>query len=81
MSKTHKPFIINGEETVFARNKAWAAIAAVKQEIVSGEDLVVVTDPDTNEQSTFVMGIQSGYWRAYRQENKQTDRVEHEVGC
>jgi len=80
MGKQHKPFIINGEETVFARNKAWAAIAAVKQEIVSGEDLVVVTDPSDNTQSTFIMGIQSGYWRAYRQDNK-TDRVEHEVGC
>lgn len=79
MSKTHKPFIINGKETVYARNKAWAAIAAVKQEIVSGEDLVVVTDPDTNEQSTFIMGIQSGYWRAYRQE-KQTDGCVHEDG-
>ena len=79
MSKTHKPFIINGDETVFARNKAWAAIAAVKQEIVSGEDLVVVTDPSDDTQSTFIMGIQSGYWRAYRQ--KQTDGVEHEVGC
>ena len=78
MSKTHKPFIINGEETVFARNKAWAAIAAVKQEIVSGEDLVVVTDPDTNEQSTFIMGIQSGYWKARRQE--KTDGAEHEDG-
>lgn len=80
MSKTHKPFIINSEETVFARNKAWAAITAVKQEIVSGEDLVVVTDPADDTQSTFIMGIQSGYWKAYRQE-QQTDRVEHEVGC
>ena len=80
MSKTHKPFIINGEETVFARNKAWAAIAAVKQEIVSGEDLVVVTDPSDNTQSTFVMGIQSGYWRAYRQE-QQHDGGVHEDGC
>lgn len=79
MSKTHKPFIINGEDTVYARNKAWAAIAAVKQEIVSGEELVVVTDPDTNEQSTFIMGIQSGYWRAYRQE-KQPDGGVHEDG-
>ena len=78
MSKTHKPFIIN-DEIVYARNKAWAAIAAVKQEIVSGEDLVVVTDPSDDTQSTFIMGIQSGYWRAYRQE--KTDGVEHEVGC
>ena len=79
MSKTHKPFIINGDETVFARNKAWAAITAVKQEIVSGEDPVTVLDPDTNEQSTFIMGIQSGYWKARRQE--KTDGDEHEVGC
>jgi len=78
VSKTHKPFIIN-DEIVYARNKAWAAITAVKQEIVSGEDPVVVTDPDTNEQSTFIMGIQSGYWKARRQE--KTDGAEHEVGC
>ena len=78
MGKQHKQFDVNGE-TVWARNKAWAAITAVKQEIVSGEELVVVTDLETNEQSTFIMGIQSGYWRAYRQE--KTDGVEHEVGC
>jgi len=79
VSKTHKPFIINGDETVFARNKAWAAITAVKQDIVSGEDPVTVLDPDTSEQSTFIMGIQSGYWKARRQE--KTDGAEHEVGC
>ena len=78
MSKQHKQFEVNGE-TVWARNKAWAAIAAVKQEIVSGEDLVVVTDLETNEQSTFIMGIQSGYWRAYRQTN-QSDGGVHEDG-
>lgn len=79
MGNQHKPFIINGDETVWARNKAWAAIAAVKQEIVSGEDLVVVTDPSDDTQSTFIMGIQSGYWKARRQE--KTDGAEHEVGC
>ncbi len=76
MSKQHKPFIINGE-TVHARNKAWAAITAVKQEIVSSEDPVIVTDPKTNEQTTFIMGIQSGYWKARRQEPK-TDGGDHE---
>jgi len=79
MGKQHKPFIINGDETVFARNKAWAAITAVKQEIVSGEDPVIVTDPRDDTETTFIMGIQSGYWKARRQE--KTDGAEHEVGC
>ena len=78
MGKQHKQFDVNGE-IVFARNKAWAAITAVKQEIVSGEELVVVTDPADSTQSTFIMGVQSGYWKAYRQE--KTDGAEHEVGC
>ena len=79
MSKQHKPFIINGE-TVHARNKAWAAITAVKQEIVSGEDPVIVTDPKDDTETTFIMGIQSGYWKARRQEH-QIDWGEHEDGC
>ena len=81
MSKTHKPFIINGDETVFARNKAWAAITAVKQWVVSDEYPITVTDPTDGTQSTFIIGVQSGYWKAYRQDKKRTDGTEHEVGC
>jgi hypothetical protein len=75
---SHKPFIIN-DKTVHARNKAWAAITAVKQEIVSGEDPVIVTDPRDDTETTFIMGMQSGYWKARRQE--KTDGTEHEDGC
>ncbi len=75
-----RPFIVN-EETVFARNKAWAAIAAVRQEIVSGEDPVTVLDPDTDTVATFCMRLQSGYWRAQKIDdgvNHNTDGSEHE---